>query len=78
MSDVRARFVKIVMTQLCIEESEIRDDSDFAEDLDADRLNAIELVEAAEDEFDVEFSDEDVEQIRTFGQAVACIERRLG
>jgi len=39
-------------------------------------LEDVELVMALEEEFDINISDEDAEQIRTVGDAIAYIERR--
>lgn len=55
----------IIAEQLSVEESEIKEDSNFKEDLGADSLDLFELVMALEEEFSVEIPSEDLESIAT-------------
>jgi acyl carrier protein len=76
---IRDRLAEI----LEIDEDLITRDSRFAEDLDADSLALIELVEALEHELGertVGFSvdDEDLADLRTVGEAVDYVMARLG
>ncbi|MFR0960847.1 MAG: phosphopantetheine-binding protein [Dorea sp.] len=48
------------------------------DDLDADSLDAILIVTAIEDEFELEISDEDAEKIVTVGDAVEKIQNATG
>ena len=66
--------VKDVLTdQLGIEASEINEEANFQEDLDADSLDLVELIMELEDSFGVKISDEDAQKIQTVGQAVDFI-----
>lgn len=51
------------------EDVELRDDSAF-KDLGADSFDLLELVNALEEEFDMEFDDEALTRIQTIGDAV--------
>ena len=53
-------------------------ESKFVEDLRADSLDMIEIVMKVEDEFNIEIPDEDVENIKTVGQAIDYVAGRLG
>ena len=64
---------KIIEEQLGVDESEIRLNSAFVEDLGADSLDVVELIMAFESEFDMEIPDEDVEGIETVDDAVNYI-----
>jgi len=64
---------KIVSEQLGIDESEIDTDSTFVEDLGADSLDLVDFVMAFEEEFDIEIPEEELESIKTVGDAVECI-----
>ena len=64
---------KIITEQLGTDESEIRLNSAFVEDLGADSLDVVELIMAFESEFDLEIPDEDVEGIETVEDAVNYI-----
>jgi acyl carrier protein len=73
MADVLARITKIVVDRLGVEESEVKEQASFKEDLGADSLDVVELVMELEDEFDLEISDEDAEKIATVGDVVNYI-----
>lgn len=63
---------KIVSDQFGINEDDIQPTT-LLEDLSADSLDLVELVMAAEEEFDVEIADEDVENFTSIGDVVDYI-----
>jgi acyl carrier protein len=73
MDDILARVKKVIEAQLGRKEEEIMPDSSFQDDLGADSLDLVELVMGFEDEFSIEIPDDDVEQIKTVGDAVNYI-----
>jgi len=73
VADVLERVTKIIVDRLGVEESQINLDAKFKEDLGADSLDVVELVMELEDEFDMEISDDDAENITTVGDAVTYI-----
>ena len=70
MENVEQRVKKIVAEQLGVNESEIKSESSFVDDLGADSLDTVELVMALEEEFETEIPDEDAEKITTVRQAI--------
>lgn len=74
VADVVERVTKIVIDRLNVEESEVKLEASFKEDLGADSLDVVELVMELEDEFDMEISDDDAEKIVTVGDAVNYIQ----
>ena len=64
---------KILSEQFSISEDEIGMDTSFTEDIGADSLDLVELLMALEQEFDVEIDDDEVEGIKTVGDAVRYI-----
>ena len=70
---VDERVKGIVAEQLGIGIDEINNESSFIDDLGADSLDTVELVMALEEEFDVEISDEQAENISTVQSAIDYI-----
>ncbi len=70
MENIEQRVKKIVAEQLGVNESEIKTDSSFVDDLGADSLDTVELVMALEEEFECEIPDEDAEKITSVQQAI--------
>ena len=64
----------VIAEQLNVEGDEVHEDSSFVDDLGADSLDLVELVMALEDNFDMKIPDEDVESIKTVGDAITYIE----
>ena len=68
---------QILCDQLDLEEDQVTLDSNIADDLNADSLDLVDLVMSLEEEFDIEFEDEDVETIKTVGDLVKHIEANM-
>ena len=72
------RVQKVVVEQLDAEPEKVTPEASFANDLAADSLALVELVQALEEEFDIEIPDEAAEQIDTVGKAVDYISEKVG
>ena len=59
------KMKSIIAEQLNVDEAEIREESNFKDDLGADSLDLFELVMALEEEFGVEIPSEDLGSIAT-------------
>jgi acyl carrier protein len=70
MENVEQRVIKIVAEQLGVNESEVKIESSFVDDLGADSLDTVELVMALEEEFECEIPDEEAEKITNVKQAI--------
>lgn len=77
MSDTAARVKKVVAETLKIDESMVKDDSRFVEDLGAESIQSVELVAAFEEEFDIEMDEQGALGVKDVGGAVAFIEKHL-
>ncbi len=75
--DIFETVKTITAEQLDIDESLITMDSSFINDLEADSLDLVQLMMAFEDEYDMEISDEEAEEISTIGDAVNYIKENL-
>ncbi|MEB4590348.1 acyl carrier protein [Candidatus Thiothrix sp. Deng01] len=78
MSDIEERVKKIVVEQLGVDESEVKNESSFIDDLGADSLDTVELVMALEEEFGAEIPDEEAEKITTVQAAIDYIKAQQG
>ena len=77
MADNTAAKVKaIIINELGVDPDKVTNDASFVDDLGADSLDTVELVMAFEEEFTIDIPDEDAEQMRTVGEAIAYIEKR--
>ncbi len=73
MKDVESRLLDVVASALVVSRSEVRPDSNLAEDLAADSLDMIELAMAIEDEFGIIVLDGDEQPWKTVGDVQAYI-----
>lgn len=73
MEKVEQRIKKIVAEQLGVNETEVKNESSFVDDLGADSLDTVELVMALEEEFECEIPDEQAEKLHTVQQAIDFI-----
>ena len=72
---VDERVKGIVAEQLGVGVDEINNESSFIDDLGADSLDTVELVMALEEEFDIEISDEEAENISSVQTAINYINK---
>jgi acyl carrier protein len=70
------KVVKIAVEELDVEESSIKKESNFQDDLGADSLALVEIIMKIEEEFEIEIPDDQSEKIRTVDQAVKYIEEK--
>jgi acyl carrier protein len=71
------RVQEIICEQLGVDEGEVTASADFVDDLGADSLDAVELVMAFEEAFDIQISNEDAEKIKLVKDAVDYLERKM-
>ncbi|HQC54470.1 MAG TPA: acyl carrier protein [Clostridia bacterium] len=66
---------KKIAALLGIDESKIKMESRFTEDLKADSLDIVQMLIALEDDFNVEFSDDEINTWKTVGDIVKYLEK---
>lgn len=71
------RFKKCAIEVLSVEGDKITKEARFAEDLDADSLDLVELVMALEEEFDVSVDEEELDGVETVGAAYDMVVGKL-
>ena len=70
---VEDKVKKIIAEKLSVEMDEVVPAASFVDDLGADSLDLVELIMSMEEEFDIDISDEDAEQIASVKDAIAYI-----
>ena len=73
MSDIKAQVSEIICEQLDVKQEDIEESKTFTDDLGADSLAIVELVLALEERFDVKIPDDEVDKIKTVGDAINYI-----
>ena len=68
------KVVEIIIEQLGEEDKEITMETSLMKDLEADSLDAVEIIMALEDEFGIEIPDTEAENFKSIGDIVKYIE----
>ena len=74
MSDIQNRVKAIIVDKLGVDESEVKTEATFTNDLGADSLDTVELIMELEKEFNITIPDDQAEKIATVGDAIAYVE----
>ncbi len=72
--DIASKVKAIIVDKLGVEESEVKPEASFTNDLGADSLDTVELIMEFEKEFGLTIPDDQAEKIATVGDAIAYIE----
>ena len=68
---------ELIVEQLDVDAEDIQMETDIMKDLEADSLDAVEIILGVEEEFDVEIPDEDAENFVKVGDIVEYIEAHM-
>ena len=77
MSEIEAKVKAIIVDKLGVDESEVKNEASFTNDLGADSLDTVELIMEFEKQFDVQIPDDKAETIGTVGDAIKYIEENI-
>ena len=75
--EIQQKVYSIVSEQMNVDAAELRAETSFVNDLNADSLDTVELVMELEDEFDMNIPDDEAEKLQTVGQAIEFIQSQL-
>ncbi len=68
---------ELLVTQLAVKPDMVKPESNVTDDLGADSLDAIELVSALEEKFEISIADDEAKQIGTVSAIVSLVEQKL-
>jgi acyl carrier protein len=77
-AEIEARVRKVLAEQLAVDESQVTPEARFAEDLNADSLDLVEAVLALEEEWNIEIPEEEMQDVKTVGQAIELVAQKIG
>merc|ERR1719201_2372168 len=75
--DIEGKLKGIIAEQLGVDEDKVVPGASFTEDLGADSLDAVELIMAIEEAFDIEIPDDEAEKMTTPADCVTAIQSKL-
>lgn len=74
MAEIEARVKAIIVDKLGVDESEVTNEANFANDLGADSLDTVDLIMEFEKEFGIQIPDDQAEKIATVQDAIDFIQ----
>ena len=75
---IQDRVVVVISKQTGVDIEKIKLTDRLKEDLDSDSLDSIELTLDLEDAFGIHITDEEAEEVKTVGQVIEFITKKLG
>jgi acyl carrier protein len=73
--EITAGLAEILEEVAGVNPDDVAEEKSFTEDLDVDSLSMVEVVVAAEEKFGVKIPDDEVQNLKTVGDAVSFIEK---
>jgi acyl carrier protein len=74
MSEIESKVKAIIVDKLGVDESEVKPEASFTNDLGADSLDTVDLIMEFEKEFGISIPDDKAEKIGSVAEAIAYIE----
>jgi acyl carrier protein len=71
------KFTQCAVEVLQVTPEQVKVEARFADDLDADSLDLVELVMALEEKFDINVDESELEGVETVGQAFELVTNKL-
>jgi acyl carrier protein len=77
-AEIQEKVIAIVAEQMGVDKAEIKRETSFTNDLNADSLDIVELVMEFEDQFGTSIPDDQGDKIQTVGSAIDYIKANFG
>lgn len=75
--DIKSQVIDILSNELGVEREKIKPESKIADDLGADSLDTVELVQVLEEKFKISIPNDDVAKIRTVDEVINYITSKM-
>lgn len=77
MTEIQDKIVTIISEKLGVDPSEVTMEANFTQDLGADSLDTVELLQTFDKEFNIEIPDDQYENLVTVGSIVKFVEEKM-
>ncbi|MDD3958439.1 MAG: acyl carrier protein [Candidatus Izemoplasmatales bacterium] len=74
---MKEKLIALIASELSVSKEGITLETDLQDDLGADSLDAVELMMAVEDAFNVSIPDQETQGLRTVGDILRLVENKL-
>lgn len=74
-AEIEAKVINIIAEKIKVEKTEIKRETNFMTDLNADSLDMVELLMAFEEEFGTKIPEGDADKLQTVGAAIDYIKK---
>lgn len=78
MKSTEGRVKEIIEKETGTDAAQITLNASFVDDLNCDSLDCVELIMVVEEEFKIQIDDEDAEELKTVGQLVEYVTKKVG
>ncbi|MDO4661826.1 MAG: phosphopantetheine-binding protein [Tissierellia bacterium] len=73
---IREKIIDLVEQSLELNKEDIDFDADLVNELDIDSIDLLDFIMQVEDEFDVEFEEDELDNIKTLNQMIEVLESK--
>ncbi len=76
MNEIRLKIIRILVDKLALDESELKDNAKFYDDLGVDSLDFYEVIADIEKAFQISIPDDDAARLNSLGALAVYIEKK--
>ena len=77
IDNVAMKVREIIAQQLMVDLEDVKESARLGDDLGADSLDAVELIMGLESAFGIEIPDEEAEKVKTVGDTIVLVKKKL-
>lgn len=77
LKDIESKAIRIIEEVLSYSTNEIKKEHNLESDLHMDKLDIVEIIMDLEEEFNIDISDEEMEEFSTVQSIINCVESKI-